>query len=99
MNILSLTLKKQWFNLILSGEKTEEYREIKPYWNVRLKKNYDVIRFRNGYISTSPWFMIQYKGFYCGNGRPEWGAPKNQRVYILKLGKIIHCKEDNNAFS
>lgn len=32
---LVLTLKKQWFNMILSGGKTEEYREIKPYWEKR----------------------------------------------------------------
>lgn len=30
--VLPLTLKKQWFDMILSGEKTEGYREIKPYW-------------------------------------------------------------------
>ena len=29
---LHLTLKKKWFDLILSGEKKEEYREIKDYW-------------------------------------------------------------------
>lgn len=33
---LHLTLKQKWFDLILSGEKTEEYREIKPYWITRL---------------------------------------------------------------
>ena len=32
MNTLHLTLNKKWFDMILSGEKTEEYREIKPYW-------------------------------------------------------------------
>lgn len=29
---LNLTLKKEWFDKILSGEKTEEYREIKRHW-------------------------------------------------------------------
>ena len=33
---LHLTLKKKWFDMILSGEKKEEYREIKPYWVTRL---------------------------------------------------------------
>ena len=33
---LPLTLKKKWFDMILSGEKTEEYREVKPYWVQRL---------------------------------------------------------------
>ncbi len=34
--ILHLTLKKKWFDLIKSGEKTTEYREIKDYWKKRL---------------------------------------------------------------
>lgn len=34
--ILDLPLKKEWYNLIESGVKTEEYREIKPYWCNRL---------------------------------------------------------------
>ncbi len=37
--ILHLTLKKQWFDLILSGEKEEEYRELKPFWIRRLVEN------------------------------------------------------------
>lgn len=34
--ILTLIVSKQWFDMILTGEKTEEYREIKPYWASRL---------------------------------------------------------------
>lgn len=36
-----LPIKKKWFEMILSGEKKEEYREIKPYWTTRLSKIYD----------------------------------------------------------
>lgn len=36
MKILNLTLTMNWFDLILSGIKKEEYREIKPYWITRL---------------------------------------------------------------
>ena len=35
---LILPIKKQWFDMILSGEKKEEYRERKPYWETRFKK-------------------------------------------------------------
>ena len=35
-NVLPLVLEKKWFKKIISGEKTEEYREIKPYWASRL---------------------------------------------------------------
>jgi len=36
MKILHLTLKKKWFDMIVSGEKKEEYREKKTYWCRRL---------------------------------------------------------------
>lgn len=34
--VLTLTVSKQWFDMIAAGEKTEEYREIKGYWVKRL---------------------------------------------------------------
>jgi len=37
MRTLTLSLKKQWFDLIKAGIKKEEYREIKPYWKKRLR--------------------------------------------------------------
>lgn len=36
MKILHLPLKAKWYKMIDSGVKTEEYREIKPYWCNRL---------------------------------------------------------------
>jgi hypothetical protein len=30
--ILHLTLKRKWFDMIASGKKLEEYREVKKYW-------------------------------------------------------------------
>lgn len=36
MKILDLVLKGKWYDMIASGEKREEYREIKPYWEKRL---------------------------------------------------------------
>ena len=32
----SLKLKKEWYEKIKSGEKTIEYREVKPYWTKRI---------------------------------------------------------------
>ena len=34
-NTIHLPIKRKWFDMILSGEKKEEYREIKPYWAKR----------------------------------------------------------------
>ena len=36
MKVLHLTLKKKWFDMILSGRKKEEYRAVKGYWMKRL---------------------------------------------------------------
>lgn len=42
MKTLDLVLKKKWYDMIESGEKTEEYREIKPYWIVRMMEEIDM---------------------------------------------------------
>ena len=50
MNNLYLFLKYKWYDLIESGQKTSEYREIKPYWINRLEnKHYDTVTFQRGF--------------------------------------------------
>ena len=44
--VLPLTLTKKWFDMIKSGAKTEEYREIKSHWFSRLVfRHLDVIKY------------------------------------------------------
>lgn len=108
MKILRLTLKRKWFDLIKSGEKTEEYREIKHYWIHRLcediehyevnywegvYKKYTHILFVNGYSKESQWFKIQCNGIEIGEGKPEWGAEPGKKYFIIKLGKILTASE------
>lgn len=95
MKILHLTLKKKWFDMIKSGEKKEEYREIKPYWTKRfgdfLKVNqFDAILFKNGYSKTSPSVLVECIGIDFGKGKKEWGANEGVEYYILSLGDIIN---------
>lgn len=98
--VLHLNLKRQWFNLIKSGEKKEEYREIKPYWNGRLcpyvtiKGKYyhpkDVqICFSNGYSKNRDQFFIECEGVKVGEGRKDWGAVENEQYYVILLGDIV----------
>lgn len=42
--MLTLPIKKKWFDMVLSGEKKEEYREIKPYYDSRLPKEFGCFR-------------------------------------------------------
>lgn len=41
--MLTLPIKGKWFDMIVSGEKKEEYREIKPYYEVRLQNLFGVV--------------------------------------------------------
>lgn len=95
MRILHLTLKKKWFDLIASGEKKIEYREIKPYWTKRLyAKCFDEIHFRNGYAKDSPFMRVEFLGSDA-NGKFE--GLKCYRIYlgeILELRNTVKTKTD-----
>ena len=74
MERLKLTLTKEWFDLILEGKKTFEYREYKKHWIQRLQtknketgfyggtRNYKYIEFTNGYGNHRPWMLIEFIG-------------------------------------
>jgi len=82
MKTLHLTLKRIYFDQILSGEKTREYRERKPYWVKRFfEKQYMQVLFTNGYTHDRPWMLVELKSI---EDDYEHGR------YILQLGKIIN---------
>jgi len=104
MRILRLTLKKKWFNMIDSGIKVEEYREIKQYWWQRLcngkmedceghaeYKEFDYVEFRNGYGKRAPKMLFAFNGIAIGKAKPEWSDNWQGDVFVIKLGgKISH---------
>lgn len=104
MKTLHLVLKAKWYDMIASGEKKEEYREIKPYWVERLLEcvgedeegdtcshvlyvDYDRVCFHRGYTSTTMTFVVE--SIDVGQGKPEWGAPADRDVFIIKLGERL----------
>lgn len=98
MKTLHLNLKKKWFDMILSGEKKEEYRELKEYWYKRLVSNdvhyteFDTVTFKNGYAKNARKMVLRSEGIKTGKGFKPWGAPENGHVFIIKLGKIIETE-------
>ncbi|MEC5394440.1 hypothetical protein [Bergeyella sp. RCAD1439] len=69
---LYLVLAKQWFNEILSGNKTEEYRAFTDFYIKRLclfdeegyisdVKQYDTVRFQQGYAKDAPQMIVKIK--------------------------------------
>lgn len=93
---LQLSLKTKWFEMTKAGIKTEDYREITPYWIKRLTENninlsideihYALAALRDGYSEES---VINIYGLYIKNftqNTMTLGYPKsgdNER--ILKL--------------
>lgn len=95
--MLILPIKKKWFDMIKSGEKKEEYREIKPYWSKRFWNaglsiwDPDVIRtltFRNGYSKSSPKITAKVT-WLKEQGKEEWGAEPGKEYYILEILEIL----------
>lgn len=86
--MLTLPIKKKWFDMIASGEKKEEYRDIKPYYSARLEKymgkKHFLVCLRNGYGADSPSVIALVK-LSTGEGNTDWGAECNKKYYVLKI--------------
>lgn len=84
--------------MTLAGIKKEEYREITPFWEKRLKwktqeiDKFKVTRFMNGMAKNAPVFIIEHKGITIGYGNPEWGAEPGKKYFIISHGKILETK-------
>lgn len=99
--MLILPIQGKWFNMILSGEKDEEYREIRPYYISRFRNIFEMypytcfpygtdrheVMFRNGYRANSPSFIAECS-LDVRPGRPEWGAEEGKDYFVLKIWRI-----------
>lgn len=100
--MIILPIKRKWYEMILTGEKKEEYREIKPYYKSRFKKVFSMypysfipygqdvheVVFRNGYSKESPSFTALCS-LDIKTGREEWGAEPGVEYYVLTIKEII----------
>ena len=57
--MLILPIKKPWFDMILSGEKKEEYRDIKPYYRQRFSNYFMSENEKKG--SLDEWLLTNVK--------------------------------------
>ena len=100
METLHLNLHKKWFDMILSGEKKEEYRELSDYWKKRMMKvktnSVRTITFSNGYAKNRRQFVIKIRYITIRAGITEWGAEKDKVCFVLHLGKIISVSNNEH---
>ena len=99
--ILTLTLKRKWFDMIKQGIKKEEYREIKPYWIKRFIEDvfdakrahfrrFDSLVFTLGYpVADDSEKRIEFKNprIDICTGKPEWGAAKGVPYFVITWEK------------
>lgn len=96
--VLKLTLKKQPFEVMVTGEKTKEYRELSKWLLSRLYdnngtlKHYDEIEFRNGYGKNRPYFITDFFGWYV-NSMTECNEYSNGLAVIVARGNYVICFE------
>lgn len=100
MKILRLPIKTEWFDMILSGVKAVEYRQMKVSIKRRLYypdgtlKNWDAVELTAGYGHHHPRAVYELPKLEIGGtGRTEWGAVEGERYYCLHLGEL---KESHN---
>jgi hypothetical protein len=89
--MLRLTLKRQWFDMIASGEKKEEYRTPGKWILSRLEgKEYDYVEFKNGYGPNVPTMVVQYIGWKYSHGKREWGGGSTTGAFAtIMLGRVL----------
>lgn len=92
--MLTLPIKRKWFDMICKGQKREEYREPSEYWRVRFNKAMNEyhgcrgqvfkvfpIQIRAGYRADCPTAKLWVHCIYGKGGAREW-APTLKRTIL-----------------
>lgn len=81
--VLKLPVNKFWYNLIISGKLTFDYREITPYWTNRLEnKDYDVIEFFHRFKKNIQPIRYKFKKILKGTL-----VGYNKDVFLIYFGE------------
>lgn len=86
--MLTFTIKRNWFEMIASGEKKEEYRAANSYYDSRLMKykNEPIwVALRNGYRNDSDTLYCRVVPVRETAARPEWGGVPGKMHWSLKI--------------
>lgn len=98
--VLHLNVHKKWFDMIKSGKKKVEYREIKEYYNRLFEYGHiqvggewfreDKVKiiFSNGYSKNRPTLIAQVKSISQAKGIPELGAEAGKYYWNIEFELI-----------
>lgn len=94
MRVLKLTLKKEPFEVMETGEKPFEFRNQGEWIMSRLinldgtHKQYDAVEFTNGYGATRPKFLCKYLGFDFARNNYQVSY-SNGLIVDVKFGNVV----------
>lgn len=100
--MLTFNLKKEWFEKIKNGEKTHEYRVVKPYWTKRIISQKGLFF----HVNNSCFSDVTQKGEFTDNlniectfvcGYPSKDDKGKRLNAIIKSIKIINGKNTDVA--
>ncbi len=85
MDTLTMNIERRYFAAIVDGTKRIEYRELKPYWKVRIEPLKTPFRLRllNGMIPPIPEAVVEVKRV---TKHPA------EREYRLHLGRVLSVR-------
>ena len=84
-NILYLNLEAEYFNEIIEGVKTSEYRDRTCHYHSRIGTKTHLIKyiwFMNGMNTNSRQMLVEFQGL-------DSTDPRSTHEYVLKLGRIV----------
>ncbi|WP_133242650.1 hypothetical protein [Flavobacterium psychrotolerans] len=98
--ILNFNLKLEPFNVMVTGEKKFEYRDISDHWRSRFYnkdgslKHFDYVKFTHAYSSKNPFFICEFKGLDVVKNvhiKYSTGFEVNfdDERWAVKLGEIV----------
>lgn len=106
VNVLTLVLKGDWYDLMITGEKNREFRKPTQWIKSRLidkegkPREYYFVKFVRGYRRNAPYFLCMYEGFGTGysntykfKSRPDLEVIVRPEHYVLFLGKVVYKYE------
>lgn len=90
--MIILPIKKKWFDMIVSGQKKEEYRSLTKryramFFNAADENGEFWCILRNGYRLDSPSAAVRVS-LSIGYGNPDWGAIPGEQYFILSILEI-----------
>lgn len=92
-NTLHLNLKKEYFEAIKNGDKTEEYRVFNDFWKKRLlNRRYDKILIKCGYPKKDDMSKIlefPYQGWSIKTIKHKHFGEQKTKVFAIKLNKNV----------